>query len=142
LIYLDANLLVALCVAESASARVDAWLSRQVGQVIGTSQWALTETTSALGVKVRRRDMTREAAGESLRLLDNEIIPLLVLVDLPPTLFARAEILLRSFELGLRAGDALHLAICLDVDSSTLATADATLFSAARQLGQAAIKVY
>jgi predicted nucleic acid-binding protein len=142
LIYLDTNLLVALCVAEPASARVDAWLSRRAGQPIGTSQWALTETTSALGIKVRRRDISREAAGESLRLLENEILPLLVMIDSTSTLFARAEVLLRFFELGLRAGDALHLAICLDVDSSTLATADATLFSAARKLGQAAVKVY
>jgi len=141
-LYLDANLLVAMCVAEPASERVDAWLAQQSGQSIGTSHWALTETTSAIGVKVRRRDITRDTASKGLALLEAEILPLLVLVEPPSTLFARAETLLRFFDLALRAGDALHLAICLDLDSSTLATADTTLFAAARALGQRAVRVY
>lgn len=66
---------------------------------------------------------------------------MLVLLDVPVTAFARGEVLLRSFELGLRAGDALHLAICQSYDSTVLATADARLHAAATKLTQPAIKV-
>lgn len=141
MIYLDTNLLVALCVPEPGSASVDAWLAGQIGEPIGTSLWAVTETTSALGIKVRRRDITRDTALKALDLLEQQILSMLVLLDVPPTAFARGEVLLRSFDLGLRAGDALHLAICLGHESMVLATADATLHAAAKKLTQPAIKV-
>ncbi len=142
MIYLDTNLLVALCVAEPASARVDAWLARHAEQAIATSAWALTETTSALGIKVRRGDITRETAGSALKLLEVEILPLLALLESPANLFARAELLLRSFDLGLRAADALHLAHIIDGDTVTLATGDAKLHAAARRLGLSAVRVH
>jgi predicted nucleic acid-binding protein len=141
-IYLDANVLVALCVEEPASAKVDAWLARQSGTAVATSQWALTETTSAIGIKVRRKDISRQAADASLDLLEAKILPLLDVLDLPTGVFARADALLRMFDLGLRAGDALHLAICMGADDSTLATADALLLAAAKKLRQRAVKVY
>lgn len=142
MIYLDTNLLVALCVNEPGSARTDAWLARQTGESIGTSRWALTETTSALGIKVRRGDITRATAFKALDLLERQILSMLSLLDVPATAFARAEALLRSFEAGLRAGDALHLAVCLGYDSMLLATADARLYATATQLDQPAVKVY
>lgn len=142
MIYLDTSLLVALCVTEPESARVDAWLAQQTSETIGTSLWALTETASALGIKVRRRDITRGTALKALDLLERHLLSMLVLLDVPSTAFARSEVLLRSFELGLRAGDALHLAICLGDNSTVLATADAKLYAAATELTQASIKVY
>lgn len=140
--YLDANLLVALCVDEPASTKVDAWLAGQSGKAIATSTWSLAEATSAIGIKVRRKDISAATASSALDLLDGRIVPLLDVVDPPAAVFRRAELLLRDFALGLRAGDALHLAICLDLERVTLATADVALASAARRLGQAAIKVY
>ncbi len=140
--YLDANLLVALCVDEPASARVDAWLAGQSGEVIVTSAWSLAEAASAIGIKVRRRDISAATASSALELLDVRILPLLEVIEPPAAVFRRAELLLRDFALGLRAGDALHLAICLDLDQVVLATADAALAGAARRLGQAAVKIY
>lgn len=140
--YLDANLLVALCVDEPASARVDSWLVGLSGEVIVTSAWSLAEATSAIGIKVRRRDISAATASSALELLDVRILPLLEVIEPPAAVFRRAELLLRDFALGLRAGDALHLAICLDLDQVVLATADAALAGAARRLGQATVKIY
>lgn len=142
MIYLDTNLLVALVVNEPSSRRVDAWLSAQAGEQITTSLWALMETTSALGIKVRRRDITQKTAAVAATLLEQHVLPMLELIDVTSATFMRGEVLLRSTELGLRAGDALHLAICLGIDSSVLATADARLHAAAVKLQQPAIKVY
>ena len=142
MIYLDTNLLVALVVNEPASGRVDAWLSAQAGEQITTSLWALMETTSALGIKVRRRDITQKTAAVAAALLEQQVLPMLELIDVTSATFMRGEVLLRSTELGLRAGDALHLAICLGIDPSVLATADARLHAAAVKLRQPAIKVY
>lgn len=142
MIYLDTNLLVALIVTEPASARVDAWLARQAGEQVSTSLWALMETTSALGIKVRRRDITQRTATAAAELLEKQIVPMIELLDVTSAAFVRGEILLRSVELGLRAGDALHLAICLGNESMVLATADAKLHDAAVELQQPVTKVY
>lgn len=140
--YLDANLLVALCVEEPSSGKVDAWLANRSGDAILTSAWSLVETTSAIGIKVRRKDISTATAAAALELLDQRIQPLLEVVEPAATVFRRAELLLRDFQLGLRAGDALHLAICLDFEAVVLATADTALAGAARRLGQPVVKVY
>ncbi|MGH6610496.1 MAG: type II toxin-antitoxin system VapC family toxin [Burkholderiaceae bacterium] len=142
MIYLDTNLLVALVVNEPASARVHSWLSQQAGEQMATSLWALMETTSALSIKVRRRDITQRTATAAAQLLDEQIVPMLELLDVTSAAFIRGEILLRSTELGLRAGDALHLAICLGNRSTVLATADTRLHGAALKMQQPAFKVY
>ena len=59
--YLDTNVLLAACLAEPESLRVRRWLDDVTGG-LATSDWALTEFVSALGIKVRRGELAAAQA--------------------------------------------------------------------------------
>ena len=54
MIYLDTNLVVALCVREQNSDRVEAALASIAEQLV-TSEWTRVEFTSAIGIRLERR---------------------------------------------------------------------------------------
>ena len=54
MIYLDTNLVVALCVREQNSDRVEAALA-SIAEPLVTSEWTRVEFTSAIGIRLERR---------------------------------------------------------------------------------------
>jgi predicted nucleic acid-binding protein len=98
-------------VTEPSSEAVNTWLERHTGDRFVVSDWVVAEFSAALGVKLSSKRMTaddRERALERLAdILDSEFECLPVLREhfRQATAFAN-----RSF-VGLRAGDALHLAL-------------------------------
>lgn len=139
--YLDTNVLLAACLAEPESVRVRKWLGH-VGGALATSDWALAEFVSALGIKVRRSELTAVQADTAYSVLLTEFLPGVQLRETDADLVRAAPLLLKEYELGLRAGDALHLAFCLRLKRSALATADQVLARAARHFGLAVERVY
>jgi hypothetical protein len=100
-----------------------------------SSDWLIIETHSALGIKQRHHGLSLEisqAAGEQFeRLLQSGV----ELRSLERDRFRQAAELLRDPALGLRAGDALHLAVALHSHCTQLASFDRQMMTAAAALG-------
>ena len=136
MIYLDTSVVVALLTPEALSPRALAWLE-QCRDTLISSDWLITETHSALGIKQRHHGLSpeaRKAAGEHFdRLLQGG----LELRSIDRDRFRQAAELLHDPALGLRAGDALHLAVALHSRCSHLASFDGRMRQAAAALGLA-----
>lgn len=139
--YLDTNVLLAACMAEPASARARRWLERAAG-ALSTSDWAVAEFVSALGVKVRRNELAAAQADAVHHVLLIDFLPGVRVLETDGELVRAAPLLLKEYALGLRAGDALHLAFCLRLKRPALATADLVLARAARHFGVTVERVY
>ena len=134
MIYLDTSLVVALLTPEERSAQALDWFAQSREPLI-SSDWLITETHSALGIKQRHHGLSssaRQAAGQQLeRLLQGGV----ELRSLDRERFRQAAELLQDSALGLRAGDALHLAVALHSRCTRLASFDGRMQQAAKTLG-------
>jgi predicted nucleic acid-binding protein len=134
MIYLDTSVVVALLTPEDRSPEALDWFEQCRTPVI-SSDWLITETHSALGIKQRHHglsDEARQAAGEQFeRLLQGGI----ELRSLDRSRFRQAAELLEDPALGLRTGDALHLAVALHAGCTQLASFDGPMQQAASRLG-------
>jgi uncharacterized protein len=139
--YLDTNVLLAACLAERESLRVRRWLGRAAG-ALATSDWTLAEFVSALGIKVRRAELNAAQADSAHAVLTTAFLPGLEICTTDADVMRAVPMLLKEYELGLRAGDALHLALCLRLKRTALATADRVLARAARHFGVTVERLY
>lgn len=138
MIYLDTSVVVPLIVPEPTSSRARSWFkrldSRQTKE-LAVSAWVLTEFTSAMGIKVRNRELTRSQGEAAGALLEDALLPNVTVVEVTPTDFRLAETMLREFSLGLRAGDALHLATASRCAAQQFVCLDRKLCSVAEAMG-------
>ena len=142
MIYLDTSALVPLIVPEASSPKIKAWrdgLSERHAKELTLSVWALTEFASAMGLKVRNRELTRQQGESAVAFLRDEVAPKLNVLEVSATDFRLAEAMLQEFSLGLRAGDALHLAIASSGATSQFVCLDRQLARAGAALG---VKVF
>jgi len=134
MIYLDTSVVVALLTPEERSAAALDWFEHCRDTLI-SSDWLITETHSALGIKQRHHGLSqdaRAAAGAQFeRLLQGGV----ELRSLDRGRFRHAAELLQDPGLGLRSGDALHLAVALNSRCSHLASFDGRMQQAAAVLG-------
>ena len=98
------------------------------------SDWGLTESASALGIKCRRGELDAEAAVKAFAALAAFARECCELISCACRHQAEAQAMLGRFDLNLRAGDALHLALCKQA-RATLVTYDALLLASAKALG-------
>ena len=130
--YLDASVLVPLVVQEPSSPTVRAWFAAQSAEGAASSRWATVESASAIGNRVRRGDLTPAQGRQALDALERDLMPELDLADVAPADFDFARRAIGRFDLGLRAGDALHVAVALRIDALVLVSLDRRLANAAR----------
>ena len=131
-VYLDASALVKLFVPEEDSDTLNQALAGLNDVIV--SDLALTEVASALGRRRREQRLTRQQA----RRLYREALKLHASshhAELTPPVHRRAERLMLSFTIPLRALDALHLATALDAEAATIVTFDPRLRDAATSQG-------
>lgn len=130
--YCDASVIVAALTAEPFSLLARRWLDDQPGASLVQSGWTLAEVDSALARKQRSRRL--DAVGRARALATwRTVSQRIALTDVVPADFALVASLVDSGP-GLRAGDALHLAVVLRLGVS-LATFDRDLATAARAEG-------
>ncbi len=133
-------MLVAALTPETATEAVHAWLAEHAPGALGVSDWTITETASALSMKVRLGHLTEDQRSDVGVVLADWLDGSLEVVPVPRAAFDDAARLLRRHETGLRAGDALHLATS-SLHGARLVTLDRRQADAARALGLDAILV-
>lgn len=132
--YLDTSVLVPLYVEEARSSEMECWLAGLGHVPLWVSPWCVAEFSSALGLKARRGELSgadlakalagfRRFAGQRTRVVE------IVAQD-----FYRAGELCDRWQLGLRAGDALHLSV-VERRGLTVCTLDRGMWTAAQALG-------
>ncbi|NCC30277.1 MAG: PIN domain-containing protein [Gammaproteobacteria bacterium] len=134
MVYLDTSFIAPLVIAEETSDAVEAFVLAVIPGDLGTSLWTRVELASLISRKRRMGELSEtqaEAVRRELARILNESFELLV-----PTAadFALAARYLETPETGLRAGDALHLAIAAGQGAETILTLDAGFIRAGRFL--------
>jgi predicted nucleic acid-binding protein len=138
MIYLDTSVLVSAFLPEATSARVHAWLREHGEEALVISDWTRTEFASALALKVRRQELNNTQAAQVQALFIESADASFVQLEISRTDFRLAAQLCAQADSGLRAGDALHLAVTLQ-HGAQLLTLDKTLHAAAEQAGASVI---
>jgi hypothetical protein len=130
--YFDASVLVSLFVRDHHTDRVHNWIATLSDRPL-VSDWAVTEFTSALGLR-RRIDVLGRSEREQIEVALDGWLYSVDRIELAAADLAFARFLMRSEATPLKAPDALHLAIAMRW-GATLATTDRQLSRAAEELG-------
>jgi len=133
-VYLDTSAAVALFVPEPKTPAIAAWFAANADPLVA-ADWIVTELASALAIKERRGDLEAEQALAVWQEFSAICGTGLRLVPVTRAAFAAAAELVRDARTGLRAGDALHLAVAREVGAAEIATLDATLAANAESKG-------
>ena len=111
MLYIDTSVLVAALTNESRTAEMQNWLASQHPEDLIISDWVMTEFSAALSIKVRTGQLTPEHRAEALAMFRSMAEVSLDVVAVSRLDFAAAARLSDQHATGIRAGDALHLAI-------------------------------
>jgi predicted nucleic acid-binding protein len=130
--YVDASALVKLFVPEPESDDLNQALAGLTDVIV--SDLALTEMASALGRRTREERLTR-AEAQRLYREASKLLAASHRAELTPPIHRRAEQLMLTLAMPLRALDALHLATALDAKAATVVTFDPRLRDAASSQG-------
>ncbi len=133
MLYLDTSLLVAALTNEAETGRMQSWLGQQADDLT-ISDWVATEFSSALSIKLRTGQIGAAHRAEALAMLTRLAADSLTVMPVSRSQFRAAARFADQHALGLRAGDALHLAICAD-QGAALCTLDRRLSDAGSALG-------
>lgn len=134
MLYFDTSFLAPLVLPESTSARITAFVRRLPVIELAVSHWTKIEFSSLIARKVRTRELTADGAARADArfeiLAGNSFVVLLPDADD----FGLAKRYLGKFETGLRAGDALHLAIAANRHARAIYSLDKKLLLAGKIL--------
>ncbi len=134
MLYLDTSGLVSALTKEADTARSQTWLAKQETSELTISDWTVTEFTSALSIKLRTGCLDAEHRAAALSAFTRLSAESLRVLRVAREDFHTAARYADQSELNLRAGDALHLAICAN-HGATACTLDRRLAEAAPRVG-------
>lgn len=134
MIYLDTSAVVPLLVRERESPAVRARIAALPPAELAISGWTITEFVSAVGIKVRMRELDPRTGGQVVSAFFRITDESLTILMPAPEDFVLAQQYLERFDAGLRAGDALHLAIASNNDARQMYSLDRALLQSAQKL--------
>ena len=140
MVYLDTSALVPMFMRETKTEAVLAWLE-SAGEPVAVSDWSLVEFASAASMKVRIGSVTAKGARDAISQAHAFVRAHCTVATPGQEEFQRAGELAGDSSTGLRAGDALHLAIAEGLNAATILCLDDAMAQGARALGMKAPSV-
>jgi predicted nucleic acid-binding protein len=134
MIYLDTSTIVALLTHEPATAAVTAWFAATESPMV-SADWCAVEFASAIAIKQRMGSLRPAHARRAHAAFKELSAGGLQLLPIGHDAFRHAADLCRPWRNGLRAGDALHLAVAVDAGAEMIAGLDQRMNAAALRLG-------
>lgn len=133
--YLDTSFVIPLFIKEPNSAKVRRWFEVQRKEALALSDWTCTEFASAMGVNVRAGVLPPRTATAAQKLFEQTVTASFTLLSPARRDYTLARQMLTHYKMGLRAGDALHLAIAKNNGAVALMTFDRRMRRAAKSFG-------
>jgi predicted nucleic acid-binding protein len=133
-LYFDSSFLVPLVLEESTSDRIAAFVRGLPIEELSTSHWTRVEFSSLIAREVRMGGLDVDAAGLADAQFESMVEELFAVALPDGEDFNLARRYLAKFETGLRAGDALHLAIASNRHARAIYTLDKGLLNAGKIL--------
>ena len=133
--YFDTSFLVPLILPEAASEPIAGFFESLPADDRAVSHWTRVEFASLLAREVRMGGLDPGAAREAGSRFETMIGESFVVLLPNRDDFDRAKDWLGHFETGLRAGDALHLAIAGNRGAEAIYSLDRLMIEAGRMLG-------
>jgi hypothetical protein len=134
ILYVDTSVLVAAHTIEEQTADVQLWLQHQKPGTLTISDWVVTEFSAALSKKQHMKQIDAAYRAYAWAEFRRVVLAAADVLEARPTAFHLAARFAEQHETGLRAGDALHLAIASEAGAS-LYTLDERLAAAGPQAG-------
>jgi uncharacterized protein len=135
MIYFDTSFLAPLVLPEATSQRVTRFIRRLPVAELATSHWTMVEFASLLAREVRMGALAAVAAGRADTRFEELLAGTFSMVTLDAGDFMLARAFLQRHDTGLRAGDALHLAVASNRSARAVYSLDKKMVTAAARLG-------
>src|SRR3990170_773524 len=135
MLYFDTSFLAPLILREPTSGKVETFLTRQPAGELAISHWTRAEFSSLIAREVRMGGLDRQAALDADAQFEAIVMESFVVLLPSANDFGLCKQYLRRYETGLRAGDALHLAVARTHRAQTIYSLDKTLLKAGKALG-------
>jgi predicted nucleic acid-binding protein len=133
--YFDTSFLAPLVRQEKTSSRIGQFMAGLPTGELAISRWTEVEFASLLAREVRMGAIAEDEARMVDALLEDVILQSFIVLLPSGDDYERARNYLRNYETGLRAGDALHLAIAGNHRAKAIYSLDKTMIKAGKILG-------
>jgi uncharacterized protein len=134
MIYIDTSVIVAAFTAEEKTEQAQQFLTTEEQGPLCVSSWTLTEFASAISLKIRQGTLTELDRAKIQSTWHQAINENFIVLSITQSCYEAATIFVGEHTLGLRAADALHIAIAAETGAS-LATFDKKMALAAVHFG-------
>ncbi len=133
MLYLDTSVIMAALTTEKTIDSIQGWLAAQdAGSSI--SDWTNIEVSSALSIKLRSKQLALDQRASAMAMFNMLLGSIFTILPIRAPQFHTAARYANQHELGLRAGDALHLAVVANTGAA-LCTLDRVMAHAGKSLG-------